>query len=343
MLLKNLISISNKFYEDQALIFLTFGGFGRYVLSILNEEFDRLGVPENKVSYLAFDTEQPHRDRLDLERESEYFLHLDEFDGDIYIENKENEELKEAVSHIPTSLLHNIEGGCKGTPAVGFVAFHKYDDLLITKQALRLIDDVRAKNPGKKIKLIVIAGMGGSVSNGMAIPFLYRIRNRLREKKVRVEVFLATSEGYIGLQNVQEDAIERNCVASAMLWEYATAGGNGLIYPGKNGVRDKRMFDGKIAHRVYIFSGGSAETSLKYQAIASTIAMCISTLELTKVGSYLDGDRVNYAAHILERGWKGKNGNTHPTNLLTMNVAGLKADCLPQIFHLHTVKRSEKK
>jgi len=338
-MLKNLISTNNKFYEDQALILLTFGGFGRYVLSILNEEFDRLGVPENKVSYLAFDTEQPHRDRLDLERESEYFFHLDEFDGDIYIENKENEELKGAVSHIPTSLLHNIEGGCKGIPAVGFVAFHKYDDLLITRQALRLIDDVRAKNPGKKIKLIVISGMGGSVSNGMAIPFLYRIRDRLREKKVRVEVFLATSEGYIGLQNVQEDAIERNCVASAMLWEYATAGRNGLIYPGKNGVRDKRMFDGKIAHRVYIFSGGSAETSLKYQAIASTIAMCISTLELTKVGSYLDGDRVNYAAHILERGWKGRNGSTHPTNLLTMNVAGLKADCLPQIFHLHTVKR----
>ncbi len=338
-MLKNLISTNNKFYEDQALIFLTFGGFGRYVLSVLNEEFDRLGVPENKVSYLAFDTEQPHRDRLDLERESEYFFHLDEFDGDIYIENKENEELKGAVSHIPTSLLHNIEGGCKGVPAVGFVAFHKYDDLLITKQALRLIDDVRAKNPGKKIKLIVIAGMGGSVSNGMAIPFLYRIRNRLREKKVRVEVFLATSEGYIGLQNVQEDAIERNCVASAMLWEYASAGGNGLIYPGKNGVRDKRMFDGKIAHRMYIFSGGSAETSLKYQAIASTIAMCISTLELTKVGSYLDGDRVNYSAHILERGWKGRNGSTHPTSLLTMNVAGLKADCLPQIFHLHSVKR----
>ena len=338
-MLKNIMSTSNKFYEDQALIFLTFGGFGRYVLSILSQEFARLGIPEDKASFLAFDTEQPHRDRLDLERESEYFMHLDEFDGDIYVGNKENEQLKKATSHISTSLLHNIEGGCKGVPSVGFVAFHKYDDLLITKHALRLIDDVRSKNPGKKIKLIVISGMGGSVSNGMTIPFLYRIRDRLREKKVRVEVFLATSEGYIGLQNVQEEGIERNCVASAMFWEYVTAGGNGLTYPGKKGVRNKKMFDGRIAHRVYVFSGGSAETSLKYQAIASTIAMCISTLELTKVGSYLDGDRVNYAAHILERGWKGRNGNTHPTCLLTMNVAGLKGDCLPQIFHLHTVKR----
>jgi Tubulin like len=338
-MLRNLVSTSNKFYEDQALIFLTFGGFGRYVLALLNEEFDRLGIPDDKVNFLAFDTERPHRDRLDLARESEYFLPLEEFDGDVYIENKENAELKKAVGHIPINLLRDIEGGCKGVPAVGFVAFHKYDDLLITKEALRLIDDVRSKNPGKKIKLIVVSGMGGSVSNGMTVPFLYRIRDRLREKKVRVELFLATSEGHLGLQNVQEDGVKRNCIASAMLWEYAIAGRNGLVYPGKNGMRDKRMFDGRIAQRVYIFSGGSAETSLKYQAIASTIAMCIATLELTKVGSYLDGDRVNYSAHILEREWMGKEGNPHPTGLLTMNVAGLKGDCIPQIFHLHMLKR----
>ena len=338
-MLKNLISASNRFYEDQALIFMTFGGFGRYVLSILNAEFRRLGIPEDKVSFLAFDTEKPHRDQLNHESESEYFIHLDEFDGDVYIKNKENDELRKGVNHIPINLLHDIEGGCKGVPGVGFVAFHKYDDLVIRREALRLIDDVRAKNPGKRIKLIIISGMGGSVSNGMTIPFLDKIRNRLKEKKVRIEVYLATSEGYIGLQNVQEQSVERNCVASAMLWEYAIAGRNGLTYPGKNGFGSKKMFNGKIAHRVYVFSGGSAETALKYQAIAATIAQCITTLEMTKVGSYLDGDRVNYSAHILEREWQGKNGNPHPTALMTMNAAGLKGDCLPQIFHLHTAKR----
>ena len=336
---KHLISASNKFYEDQSLIFLTFGGFGRYVLSLLRAEFERLGIPDNKINFLAFDTEKPHRDRLDLRREADYFMHLDEFDGDIYIENEENAQLRKQVRHIPKNLLCDIEGGCKGVPAVGFVAFHKYDDLLITREALRLIDDVRAKNPGKKIKLILISGMGGSVSNGMTVPFLYRIRNRLREKKIRVEVYLATSEGYLGLQNVQENNVERNCVASAMLWEYAVAGRNGLVYPGKSSVRDSKMFDGRIAHRVYIFSGGSAETSLKYEAVASTIAQCISSLELTKLGSYLDGDRVNYAAHILEREWKGADGEGHPTALMTMNVAGLKGDCLPQIYHFHTARR----
>ncbi len=338
-MLKNLTSVSSRFYEDQALILIAFGGFGRYVLSLLHQEFERLGVPESKVRFLAFDTERPHRDRLDLEREAEYFVHLDEFEGDVYLENKENEELKEAVSHVPLPLFRDIEGGCKGVPAVGFVSFHKYDDLLVTKQALNVLDSMRAKNPGKKVKLILISGMGGSVSNGMSVPFLYRVRNRLREKKVRVEVYLATSEGHLGLQNIQEETLEKNCAASAMLWEYAIAGRNGLIYPGKNGFRDRKMFDGKIAHRFYLFSGGSAETSLKYQAIASTIAQCIATLEMTKVGSYLDGDRVNYAAHILEREWAGQGSYGHPTALMTMNVAGLKADCLPQIFHLHAVKR----
>jgi hypothetical protein len=338
-MLKNLTSVSSKFYEDQALILMAFGGFGRYVLSLLHQEFERLGVPGSKVRFLVFDTEKPHRDRLDLEREAEYFIHLDEFDGDVYLENKENEELKDAVGHVPFTLFRDIEGGCKGVPAVGFVSFHKYDDHLVTKQALNVVDSMRAKNPGKKVKLILISGMGGSVSNGMSVPFLYRVRNRLREKKIRVEVYLATAEGHLGLQNIQEETLERNCAASAMLWEYAIAGRNGLIYPGKNGFRDRKMFDGKIAHRFYVFSGGSAETSLKYQAIASTIAQSISTLEMTKVGSYLDGDRVNYSAHVLEREWEGQGGYGHPTALMTMNVAGLKADCLPQIFHLHAVKR----
>jgi hypothetical protein len=124
-----------------------------------------------------------------------------------------------------------------------------------------------------------------------------------------------------------------------MLWEYASAGRNGLVYPGKSGMRDKKMFDGRIAHRMYVFSGGAAETSLKYEAIASTISQCIATLELTKLGSYLDGDRVNYSAHILEREWKGPHGYGHPTSLMTMNTAGLKGDCLPQIFHLHSARR----
>ena len=119
-MLRNLLSITNKFYEDQATIFLTFVGVGRYVLYLLYEEFRRLRLPENKVRFLAFDTEQPHRDRVDLHLESEYMMHLEHFDGDVYIANDENKVLKKAVNHIPVNLLCDIEAGCKGVPAVGF-------------------------------------------------------------------------------------------------------------------------------------------------------------------------------------------------------------------------------
>ncbi len=55
-MLRNGISMSDKFSEDQAIIFVTFGGFGRYVLYLLHEEFKRLHVPGDKVRFLAFDT-----------------------------------------------------------------------------------------------------------------------------------------------------------------------------------------------------------------------------------------------------------------------------------------------
>ncbi len=115
-MLRNGFSMSDKFSEDQAIIFVTFGGFGRYVLYLLHEEFRRLHLPGDKVSYLAFDTEQPHRDGVDLDREAEYLVHLGQFDGDLYIDNEETKELKNAVSHIPTNLFRDIEGGCKGVP-----------------------------------------------------------------------------------------------------------------------------------------------------------------------------------------------------------------------------------
>jgi hypothetical protein len=335
----NLISTTNKFYADKVLIFITFGGFGRYVLTLLRAEFKRLGIPGDKAHFLAFDTEKTHRDRLDLNREKEYLIHLEGFDGDVYIKSKENESLKKVVSHIPANVLCDIEGGGKDIPAAGFVSFHKYYELLIRRHALWLIDDVRQKNPGKKVKLILISGMGGSVSNGMSVPFLYQIGNHIKDKQISVEVFLATSEGYLGLQNILEESVERNCVASAMLWEYAMAGRNGLTYPGKRGEGRLSMFDDKIANRTYVFSGGSAETSLKYPAIASIMAQCICTLELTTVGSYLSRDRANYFSHILERQWRGKAGGQHPTGLMTMNVAGLKGDCLPQLYHFYMVRR----
>ena len=130
----------------------------------------------------------------------------------------------------------------------------------------------------------------------------------LKHKKVRLEVFLATTEGHVGLQNVPEEKIERNCVANAMLWEQVMLGERDIAYPGKEGVREDRDFRGPLQHRTWIFSGGAGNTTYSYRVIASIMASSIATLELTRLGSYLDGDRVNYAEDLLERAWKGAQG-----------------------------------
>jgi hypothetical protein len=333
----NLLTPAARFYEDQTLVLVAFGGFGRYVLHLLRQEFGRLQLPKDRVFFLAFDTDRAHRDEVDRDAESDGFVHLEPFQPEVYLANRENETLRQAMSHLPESALREVSDGCKGLPGVGFVTFHRYDETLITTSLRALIDEARAKNPGGKIKCIVVAGMGGGTSNGMTVPFLFRVREHLKHKKVRLEVFLATSEGHTGLQNISEERIERNCVANAMLWEQVLLGERDFVYPGKEGVREERSFRGPLQHRTWIFSGGAGNTTYSYRVIASIVSSCIATLELTRLGSYLDGDRVNYAEDILDRTWKGQS-ERHPTALLAMNVGGLKIDCFPTLFHLRAVR-----
>jgi hypothetical protein len=334
----NLATTAVRFFEDQSLIFVGFGGFGRYVLHLLRQDFARLHVPEDRAFFLAFDTDRAHRDDVDREAESGGFVHLEPFQPDVYLANRENETLRKAVAHLPDSALREVSDGCKGLPGVGFVTFHRYDETEITARMRALIDEARAKNPGGKIKCILVSGMGGGTSGGMSVPFLFRVREHLKHKKVRLEVFLATTEGHAGLQNVSEEKLERNCVAGAMLWEQVMLGARDVVYPGKEGVREDRAFRGPLQHRTWIFSGGAGNTTYSYRVVASIMASCIATLELTRLASYLDGDRVNYAEDILDRVWKGPGGGSHPTSLLTMNVAGVKADCFPTLFHLRAVR-----
>lgn len=327
-----------RFAEDQSLVLVAFGGFGRYVLHLLRQEFDRQGVPADRVYYLAFDTDRSHRDDVDTGAEAEDLVHLEPFQADVYVASRENAALRQTVSHLPENSLRDVADGCKGLPGIGFVALHRYDEMLVTSRARSVLDTARAANPGGKLKCILIGGLGGGTSNGMSVPFLFRIREHLKHKKVRLEVFLATSEGHLGLQNVSDEKLVRNCVAGAMLWEQVLLGERDFYYPGKEGVREDRSFRGPLQQRTYIFSSGAGSTTYAYPVVASIMANCIATLERTRLGAYLDGDRVNYSEDLLDRVWRGQDGGKHPTSLLAMNVAGLKADCFPDLFQRRAVR-----
>lgn len=323
-----------RLHEDQSLIVIGIGGFGRYVLHILSQELDRLRIPENRRFFVAFDeaTSDPAR-----RGPADYTVRLDDFDHDAYVAST-GEELQGEMSHLPDGTLRDDRGVRNTLPGRGFVTFHRYDEAAITRHTAGLVDAARAANPTGRVKCIVVYGMGDGLAGGMAIPFLFRMQEHLRHNKVRLEVFLATSEAYRGVDDIPIRQLENNCVAHAMLWEHVLRGDEDLVYPDKPGVRESRRFRGPLPHRTWLFSAGSGSAHHPYPVVASIVANCITTLELTRLGSYLDGDRVHYGEDLLERHWTGPQGVPHPTSLLTMNVAGLKADSLPALYHLRTAR-----
>ena len=338
-MLSNLTSLKNRLFSSQVTIFMTFGGFGRYVLAVLYEEFSQLQMPARKARFLAFDTEISNYEPINRTPVEDYLVHLEPFDLNDYMKESRNESIKNAVG----LGIKNKDRGDKNAPdtlpSSGFVTFYKYDDSLIKPQVLRCIKSIQKENPGDKIKLVLISDMGDAMSCGMSVPFLYRIRKYFQKHKIRVDVFLATSEIYSGLPQSTRGEIERNCVTTGMLWEYAMARRNGITYPGKNGEPHLGMFDDSIADRIYIFSGGPPETPLGSTAVASIMAQCIRTLEITNVGHFLTENNINIHRSLSDEQWQEENKELHPPGLATLGVAGLKADCLPQLYHLYLVRR----
>ena len=334
--------------DDESLVLLGLGGFGRHVLQILGQDFERLGVTSERAILLGIDllgttpgsgVSAAHAAAGDPNPRGMVCLWLPPFDGQTYVTNPENASLQAAVSHLPPDLLHALAAGRAGLPGLGLVAFHRYDETLVTHRVQAALDEARARNPGGRIKCLVVVSLSDGFATGLMVPLLFRIRDHLKLRKVRLEVFLATGEGHRVEPDVPVEQAEHNGVAAAMLWEQILLGERDLPYPGKEGVREDRCGRGPLAHRMWIFSGSGGSTQDAQPAVASIVANCISTLETTRLGGYLDGERVHYTEDVLERTWRGRSGGKHPSALLAMSVGGIRIDCLPGIVHLRGARR----
>jgi hypothetical protein len=335
--------------DDESLVLLGVGGFGRHVLHILGQDFARLGIPSDRASCLGIDllsstrgggdagTADPPEDAAEPNA-GPPCVWLPPFDGQLYVSSLENASLRAAVSHLPADALRGLADGRAAFPGLGLIAFHRYDETLLTHRVLAAVDDARLHNPGGRIKCIVVFNLSDGLASGLVPPLLFRIREHLKHRKVRLELFLATPEGHPLGANPPMEQLEHNCVATAMLWEQILLGDRDLHYPGKDGVREDRCDRGPLAHRTWIFSGSGGSTQDSRPALASIVANCISTLETTRLGSYLDGERVHYTEDALERTWSGRSGGRHSSALLAMNVGGLKIDCLPGLVHLRAAR-----
>jgi hypothetical protein len=314
-------------HADSSIVVVGFGPFAGRVLHMVQQEFVHRGVPAEHALLLAFDTVAGRRS----EPPGPGDVRLDARDTGAYLAAPGNETLRAAVAHVPPAAWPGEDAMPIDLPALGFVTFHRYDETLVTSRMRAALEALRARNPQHRIRCVVVAGLGDGVAAGMFVPFLFRVRDLLRHLKVHLDVVLATSEASDEGPAGASAAHQRNCVAQAMLWEAMQNGSREFVYPGKDGVREERRFRGPIAPVTYVYSGGVGDTSYGEAATASTIATCIVTLALTRLGDDLE-HRYDEARTIA-----GESGATKPSFAI-LNVGGIQLHTFRSLFRLRAVR-----
>lgn len=323
-------------HPGEALILLGFGSFGATVLQILSQELRRFDISEGRVFPMVFDPSGSVTMRMDGIPDGGPPQPSESYERWEYMQR--HESLRQAVSHVPPRAFQGTLPRVPRLPAQGLVDLHHDDEHHFTGKLLALVDQARAANPDRIIRCIAVWALGDAFAAGAAVPLLFRVRDHLEHRKVTLEAFLVSDTPVRGaVEGSSPDDVDDACieVASAMLWERTILGDGDVPYPGKEGVREDRLFRGPLAHRTWIFSSAGSNSP---SAVASAVARCIETLSTTRLGRRLEAERVRYTEDILERCWSGPRGIRHPTSLLSLNVGGLKIDTLPAIFHLRRAR-----
>ena len=312
---------------DSAVVVVGFGRFAGRVLEMLQQEFSQRGVPAERAVLLSFDAAGSRHG----EPAGPGDMRLDVRGTAAYLASPGNEALRDAVAHVPPAAWPGEEAGPVDLPALGLVTLHRYDETLVTSRLRAALEAMRARSAQGRLRCIVVADMGDGVAAGMTVPFLFRVRDVLRHLKVHLDVVLATSEA------TEEGALgssPRNCVAQAMLWEAVQGDAVEFVYPGKDGVREERRFRGPLAPTTYVFSGGVGGTSYGEVATASTVATCIATLVLTRLGDDLEH---GYSEARAAAGDSSPSGAQMPL-LAIVNVGGIQLHAFPRLFRLRAVR-----
>ena len=333
---EHLLTNRTRLYGDRSVAVVGFGAFGRNVARCVQQEFDRLGVPSDRRACLAFDpageTSAGNGDPA---------VALSAFQAPAYLADGAHESLRRAVEHWAESAAPDVLAACESSAPAALVAFHRDDELLITQRLRATIDALRSANADGRITCFVVAALASGTAAGMAIPLLFRVRDHLRMRKVDLDVVFVTPDAHAeagaAIETMTTEA-SRNAVATAMLWEQVQRGEGEFTYPGKDGVREDKRCRGPVADRTWVFSAGASGTTHEEAVVASIVASCIATLSRTPLGPVLETARSAVSESVLERGWRDGRGVQHPTQLLAMNVGGLKLDCFPGIFHLRAVR-----
>jgi hypothetical protein len=325
-----------RLHNDDSILVVGVGSFGEQVGRILGVEWERVGIPANRVHILTIgmDTygKQPAAAGAHLE-----CLMLPPFDAVEYVTRREHDALSRALAQVPEADLRDL-GGIHPHPAGGLLALHRYDAGIVAR-VVDLLGQLRAANEQGRLRCLVVAGMGDSLGAGMTVPLLERLREPLHHHRVRCELVLATPECIPDPTVGDRVTREHNGLATAAWWDAVLRGEAGIVCPGVTGRRDDVASPGPVQARTWIFSGGTQRVTYSESALASIVATCIGVHVLTPLGDQLEQERATYAEDILDGTWSGAGGGRHATSLVNVNACGLKLDCIPALYHLRAVEK----
>ena len=313
---------------DHALLVVGLGNLGACVLENLRQEFDRLQMSPDQVRLLIWNpTAKSGEDNNLFER----------FDVAEYLQDARHESLRQQISHLEVAEVIRDAADQRQLAASGYVALHHNEShsLLLTIQ--KALDDLRQANPERLLRLLVLGDLGEGCVAGSLSPLLVHLRPHVTLRKVELDVWV-TGGDVQQADDVQQLQSDLQCASSVQHLKDFVLGDGSRNIPGTHGLREDRVEEGPRLSQVTLFGAGDDATRHSPNVLASIIANSLLAHESTPLHRTLQEERDYHGEEILEQKWTNEYGEPSPTRCATFQAGGIKADVMPAVLHLRTVR-----
>jgi len=313
---------------DHALLVVGIGDLGARVLGNLRQEFDRLQMPANVARLLVWNPAGDPREDHNL---------FESFDVADYLQDARHASLREQVAHVDVDEIVRDTADRPHLAASSYVALHHNASRMLLVTIQEALEALRHANPESLLRLLVIGDLGEGCVAGSLTPLLLQLRPHIDLRKVELEVWVATRSESPD-ECIEPSRADLQCASSVQQVEAFVLGDGSWTLPGTHGLREDRMAQGPLVPQVTVFGAGDDVVRHSPQVLASIIANNVLAHETTPLHKTLQEERDYHGEEILEQRWKNLRGELSPTRCATFQAAGIKADCMPAVLHLRTVR-----
>jgi hypothetical protein len=322
-----LCSPSTPLSQDHSLQVLGMGDWGARVVELVRQESDRLQVASKRLALHLWNPVQPGGGNNLFQP----------FDAAASLQDARHVTLRRQLSHVMAEeIVEDIQNDWQ-LPASGYLALH--DNVLrdLLQRLKASLDVLRQANPEKPLRLIVVGNLGEGCVAGALTPLLFHLQPHLQLRRVDLHVWVSTGEGTAANAEAQRRS-DLNCGAALQQLQRVVLGQDDVLLPGQQGLREDHVLQGPVVPLIQVFSGGIDTARHAPGVLASIVANNLLCLETTFLDERLQAERDLHGEEILERSWSNSRREHVPTRCATFQVGGIKADCLPAVFHLRAVR-----